>query len=160
MLGDYLPAKLGFDEGEKPIFVILTADYKGFICYFFEDGRAAKVPLSSFETKTNRKKLTGAYSEKKPLVYVASDTQDTQFVLTATNGKTLIVNSAMIPSKDKRDTMGVKVLELKGKNTLYKVERYRDGMFVKPEKYKTKNIPAVGTFISADDKQNSQLTLD
>ncbi len=160
VLGDYLPAKLGFDEGEKPIYVMLTADYKGFICYFFEDGRVAKVPLSSFETKTNRKKLTGAYSEKKPLIYVASDTQDTQFVLTATNGKTLIVNSAMIPSKEKRDTMGVKVLELKGKNMLYKVERYRDGMFAKPEKYKTKNIPAVGTFISTDDKQNTQLTLD
>ena len=81
-------------------------------------------------------------------------------MLTATNGKTLIVNSAMIPSKEKRDTLGVKVLELKVKNMLYKVERYRDGMFAKPEKYKTKNIPAVGTFISADDKQNTQLTLD
>lgn len=160
VMGDYLPAKLGFEEGEKPIYSLITKDYKGCICFFYEDGRVAKVPLSSFETKTNRKKLTGAYSAKQKLVFADSFVEETQYVMTATNGKTLIVNSAMIPSKAKRDTMGVKVLELKGKNTLYRAERYRDGMFVKPDKYKTKNIPAVGTFISADDKEASQLTLE
>lgn len=160
VMGDYLPAKLGFEDGERPIYCLLTKDYKGFLCFFYEDGRAAKTPLDSFETKTNRKKLTGAYSSKKKLVFADSSREEVQYVLTSTNGKTLIVNSAMIPSKAKRDTIGVKVLELKGKNTLFKVERYRDGMFAKPERYKTKNIPAVGTFISSDDKEASQMTLE
>ncbi len=159
-LGEFLPGKIGMDAGEKPILVITTGDYKGYVVFFFEDGRCAKVPLTSYQTKANRKRLTGAYCDKLKLVKCVYVREDCEYVMSATNGKTLIVNTAMIPSKESRSTQGVKTMSMKGKNTLYKVEEYKDGMFKKPDKYKTKNLPAVGTFLSSEDKEIEQTTFE
>jgi len=160
LLGDFLPAKLSMDEGENVLYAAITNDYNGYMLFFFEDGRAAKIDMSSYETKTNRKKLTNAYSGKSPLVAAMQIKDEIDCVLTSTNGRILIVNTGAISPKTTRDSMGIKVMTLKSNNKLKSVKELKDNTFVNPDRYKTKNIPAAGSFLSQQDKEKEQLMLE
>lgn len=151
VLGDFLPQKLGMDSGETPVFIAATTDYKGYILAFFENGKCAKIEMSSYETKTNRKKLINAYSDASKLVAMFAITEEKLFVLTSSNGRCLIVDSGAIGAKSTKSTAGVNVMTLKSKNVLSDVVLYEEGMFDKPNKYRTKNIPAAGAFLKEDE---------
>ena len=113
LLGDYLPQKLGMDPGETVKQVVLCGDYKGFVLFFFENGKVAKVPLSAYETKTNRKKLTGAYSDKSPVQAIIGMTADDQMAVYSSDGRAAIFSTAQLLPKTTRNTQGVAVLTLK-----------------------------------------------
>ncbi len=151
ILGEYIPAKLSMDEGESTVFMAVTGDYKGFMMFFYENGKAAKVPLSAYETKSNRKKLTGAYSDKSPLVAMFDSKEECEFVLKSSQGRYLIVNSGAISPKTSRGTAGVNAMTLKKNHKLATVSRYIDGRFKNANRYRTKNLPAAGSTLSADD---------
>ncbi len=158
-LGEYLPQKYDFDKDEKVIYTAIIKDYTGYMLFFFRNGKAARVPLSAYETKTNRKKLINAYSDASPLVAAFCMTEESEFVLTASNDRCLIASSASIAPKTTKNTIGVSVLTLKSKNVLSTVEIYRDGMFEDPNHYRTKNIPAAGCFVRKADSERLVPTL-
>ena len=113
VLGDYIPAKLQMDEGELAVKMIATKDYKGFLLFGFENGKIAKVPLESFATKTNRKKLTKAYCDKFPLADIAFSKEDKEFVISSSSGRMLLLHTGVLNLKTSRSTQGVAVLRLK-----------------------------------------------
>ncbi len=158
-LGDFVPSKLGFDKDEKPVYMAVTSDYKGYMLFFFENGKVAKVSMSSYATKTNRKKLIKAYSDKSPLVAALYIPDETEIVITSTAGRNLLVNTGAISAKTTKDTAGVNVLTLKKYHKLQSVRLYKDGEFAKPHRYRTKTLPAAGALLSADDTAE-QLTLE
>ena len=158
-LGDFVPSKLGFDKDEKPVYMAVTNDYKGYMLFFFENGKVAKVGMSSYVTKTNRKKLIKAYSDKSPLVAALYITDETEIVITSTAGRNLLVNTGAISAKTTKDTAGVNVLTLKKYHKLQSVRVYKEGEFSKPHRYRTKTLPAAGALLSADDTAE-QLTLE
>lgn len=159
VLGDYLPQKLSLDEGENIIYMTVTTDYSGNLLFFFRNGKCAKINLSSYETKTNRKKLVNAYSDKSPVTAIFRCDEDADYVLYSSNGKVLIANSAMIPLKATKSSQGVNVMVQKAKAYLYSVEPFSEGNFEKPHLYKTKTIPAVGRFLRDADKKTGEPTL-
>ena len=159
VLGEYLPQKLGMDDGEVPVYMTATKDFKGYVLFFFENGKAAKIELNAYETKQNRKKLLKAYSDASPLISMFVVPEDTLFALCSSNSRCLIVDSSQISLKSTKSTAGVSVMTLKGKNTLQNVWLYNDEMFSKPEKYRTKNIPATGSFVKEDEKSPLQTLL-
>ncbi len=142
LMGDYLPAKLSFDEGENLKILITTTDYSGYILFFFENGKIAKVPLKSYETKTNRKKLTKAYSDKSPLVKALFIQKDCDILLRSSEGNTLLLNTEIISVKTTRDSQGIQVISLKKNAVLASVEEVSDNIGL--EKYRTENIPSSG----------------
>ncbi|MDE6500930.1 MAG: topoisomerase IV [Ruminococcus sp.] len=142
LMGDYVPAKLSFDEGENLKILITTTDYSGYILFFFENGKIAKVPLKSYETKTNRKKLTKAYSDKSPLVKALFIQKDCDILLRSSEGNTLLLNTEIISVKTTRDSQGVQVISLKKNAVLASVEKVSDNIGL--EKYRTENIPSSG----------------
>ncbi len=144
LLGDYVPAKLAFDDDELLVSMISTADYEGFILFFFENGKAAKVPLKSYETKTKRKKLANAYSGKSKLCGIIYIREDSDILLKSTAGKVLIFNTALISPKATRDTIGVQVMTLRGKNLLEGAEIADERIMNGLKKYIVKNVPAAG----------------
>ena len=144
VLGDYVPAKLGFDEGEEVTFMVHTTDYKGYMLYFFENGKAAKVPLNVFETKTNRKKLAKAYSDKSKVVKMMYLPEDTDVLLRASTGKAVAFNTVLIAPKVTRDTQGVQAITLRKNAVLESVAKVEPDMQEQLKKYYVKNIPAVG----------------
>ncbi len=158
VFGDYVPAKLSMDDDERALFVVLTKDYKGTMLFAFENGKVAKIPLSAYETKTNRKKLTGAYSDKSPLADIVCIENDCEIVVTSNSGRVLLFHTGMLTEKSSRTTIGVNVLTLKKNQRLVKAEIYVDGRFTRPDRYRTKNIPAMGMTLSASDKAE-QLSL-
>ena len=158
-LGDFVPSKLGFDKDEKPVYMAVTSDYKGYMLFFFENGKVAKVSMASYATKTNRKKLIKAYSDKSPLVAALYITDETEIVITSTAGRNLLVNTGAISAKTTKDTAGVNVLTLKKYHKLQGVRLYKEGEFAKPHRYRTKTLPAAGALLSADDTAE-QLTLE
>ena len=158
-LGDFVPAKLGFDKDEKPVYMAVTSDYKGYMLFFFENGKVAKVSMSSYATKTNRKKLIKAYSDKSPLVAAHYIPDETDIVITSTAGRNLLVNTGAISAKTTKDTAGVNVLTLKKYHKLQGARLYKEGEFAKPHRYRTKTLPAAGALLSADDTAE-QLTLE
>ena len=159
-LGDYLPQKLGFDPEEKVVQVILPGDYKGFVLFFFENGKAARVPLSAYETKTNRRKLTGAYSDKSPLKGILSMEADEQLAVYATDGRCLIFSTAQLLPKTTRNTQGVSVMSLKKKSALSHVMTVAESGITNISRYRTKTIPAAGALIKAEDSAEKQITFD
>ena len=162
VFGDYLPAKLGFDPEEKVIGMIATRDYSGHVVFFYESGKAAKIPLISYETKTNRKKLTGAYCAKFPLLEMFDTNLGAQFLLKSTDNRYLLLMADQIPEKATRDSQGVNVMTFRKNKTLQSVKRYQDGSFVKPERYTSQTLPAGGALLATADKPNfedTQLTL-
>ena len=155
-LGDYLPQKLGMDPGENVRSVVLTGDYKGFVIFFFENGKAAKVPLTAYETKTNRKKLTGAYSDKSPLVAVTALQNDAQMAVYSSDGRALIFSTAQLLPKTTRNTQGVAVLSLKKKAVLSSVTALEQSGIENQSRYRTKAIPAAGALLKPEDMQEKQ----
>ena len=158
VLGDFLPVKLSMDAGENVKYMVCTNDYSGYMLFFFENGKCAKVPLSSYKTLTNRKKLINAYGDKSPLVGAFFIEQDEYFVVYSSNNKVLIVSSALIPLKTTKSTQGVNVMTQKGKNKVTSVEKLTNDI-LNPNYYKTKNIPAVGHFLREQDFKSDQIKL-
>lgn len=151
-LGDYVPAKLNMDEGENSIYAVNTKDYKGYMIFAFENGKIAKVPLSAYETKTNRKKLTGAYSDKSPIADIIYVKEDCEIMLTSSQGRVLLFNTGAIAEKASRSTVGVNILALKKGHRLISAKLYKEGDLAKPSRYRTKTLPAAGSVLSAEDK--------
>lgn len=159
VLGEYIPAKAGMDEGENAIYMVPTTDYQGYMLFLFENGKAAKVELSAYATKTNRRKLVGAYSDKSPLVAVMYLKEDRDLVLTGTNGRLLLVNTGAIPDKATRTTQGVFVMTFTAaKHHLQNAEPYEEGMLETPDRYR-KNVPSPGAVPSQADAMRGQLSL-
>lgn len=158
VLGDFVPAKLGMEEGESVVYMAVTKDYSGFMLFFFENGKVAKVELSAYETKTNRKKLVKAYSDKAPLVAARFIAEDCELVLQSSAGRMLLLHTGAIAPKTTKDTIGVAVMTLKRGQKLLRVRDYREGEFAKPHRYRTKNLPAAGALPSAED-EGEQLAL-
>ncbi len=158
VMGDYIPSRLGFEEGERLVGTVVTTDYQGDVLFFFENGKVSKVPLSAYETKTNRKKLQKAYSDKSPLVCLSVPAEGGEYVLTSNQKRKLIFNPAMIASKTTRDNQGVAVMTLKKNGFVEKVEPLRENTFVSPHRYRTKTLPAAGMTVREEDL-GEQLTL-
>lgn len=153
LLGDFVAGKLGFDDGESSVYMVSTANYNGFMIFVFDNGRIAKVPLSSYQTKTNRRKLISAYCDKHALHTVMYFEDDCELVLTSTNGRMLIVNTASIPQKTTRDNGGIAVMtQKKGQRVLTAVP-YEQGSLENDHRYRTKNLPAAGSFKQSGAKQ-------
>lgn len=159
VLGDYVAAKLGFDEGENAVKMVVTKDYNGMLLFAFENGKAAKVPLESYATKTNRKKLTGAYSDKSPLVGLLYMPEDEEVLFKASSGNMLLVHTGALALKTTRSTQGVAVLKPKKGHRLFSIERYKDGTFTNPKRYRTSSLPARGALPVNDDSKDEQLSL-
>lgn len=158
VLGDYIPSKLDFEEGEEPLFMAVTSDYGGYMIFFFENGKAAKIDMSAYATKTNRKKLINAYSDSSPVAAVKQLDTDKEFVLTSSSGKILIVNTGAISPKTTKNTIGVGVMSLKKGHRLMSVRDYTEGEFSKEYRHRTKNLPAAGALPSVQDA-GEQLSL-
>lgn len=159
VLGDYVAAKLEMEDGEVPIFMALTADYKGYMMFFFENGKTAKIDLSSYQTITKRKKLIKAYSDKSPVSQIIQLSEDKDLVVISSAGRHLLINSGVILPKTTKDTVGVGVMTLKKGQKLEAVRDYVEGEFVKPHRYKAKNLPAAGALLSSEDSKE-QLTFE
>lgn len=158
VLGDYVVSKLEMEPDENAVYMAVTTDYKGFMLFFFENGKLAKIDLSAYETKTNRKKLIKAYCEKFPVVNMFCVTEDKEYVMKSTSGRILLLNTGAIAVKTTKDSMGVSVMTLKKGHRVSSVKEYTDGEFVKPARYRTRTLPAAGATLSADDV-GEQLTL-
>ena len=158
VLGDYIAAKLGFDEGENAVYMAVTNDYKGYMFFGFENGKIAKIALASYETKTRRKKLTSAYSTKEPLTGMLAAEGDITLLLKATNGKVLLLDTARIAVKTARDSIGVQTLTVKGKNMLAAIKRFEDGMLDNPHHYYSRSIPSAG-YTPREEDIMTQITL-
>lgn len=143
VLGDFIPAKLEFEQGESILFSAVTSDYSETLMLFFRNGKCAKIPLSSFETKTNRKKLSNAFNTSSPLVAAFVINEAVNFLLQSTTGKILVFSSDLLMSKSSRDTQGVQVMRLT-KAELELVQVYNEGSLENEEEYVIKNIPAAG----------------
>ena len=160
LLGDYLPQKLGFEPGENLLSIQFCGDYKGFILFFFENGKAAKVPLSAYETKTNRKKLTGAYSDKSPLVTAMTLEEDAQIALYSSDGRAAIFTTAQLLPKTTRNTQGVAVMTLKKKAVLRNAILLENSGIANPSRYRTKTIPSAGMLLKEEDSGNKQQSFE
>lgn len=158
VMGDYIPAKLGFDEDEKLFAMVVTKDYSETVLFFFLNGKVGKVPLKSYETKTKRKKLANAYSDKSPLVALFASAEDGEYLLTSSAQKKLLFNSAMIAPKSTRDTQGVAVLTVKKNHFLESVAPFDENMLANPHRYRTKTLPSAGIKLREEDA-GEQLSL-
>ena len=159
-LGDYLPGKLGFDEGENFFALCMPGDYSGSVLFVFENGKVAKVELAAYQTKSNRRKLTGAYSDKSPLKALFRLTEDVQLALYSTEGRALVFSTAQLAAKTTRATQGVAVLTLKRKASLCRaVELERSGI-VNAARYRTRTLPAAGALLRPEDAEEKQMELE
>ena len=160
ILGDYLPGKLGFDEGESFFAAIFPGDYTGNLLFVFENGKCAKVELSGYATKTNRRKLTGAYSDKSPLVAVLELPQEQELALYASDGRTLIFSTALLAAKTTRATQGVAVMALKKNAKIVRVQALSDSAIGNQARYRAKSLPAAGALLRQEDTEETQISLD
>ena len=159
VLGDYVAAKLGMDEGENAVYLVATKDYKGLLLFAFENGKAAKVPLEAYATQTNRKKLTGAYSDKAPMTAMLWLDEDKEVLFSASSGRMLLIHTGVLALKATRTTQGVAVMKLKKGQQLIGVKAYAEGTFVKPQRYRTRSLPGLGALPTGEDKGEEQLSL-
>ena len=160
LLGDYLPQKLGMDPGETVLQVVLPGDYKGFMLFCFENGKVAKVPLSTYETKTNRRRLTGAFSDKSPLKTAVALDADCQVVLYATDNRALIFSTALLLPKTTRSTQGVAVMSLKKKAAVSYAVTLENSGIVNQSRYRSKTVPAAGALLKEEDSPEKQISFD
>ena len=158
-LGDYLPAKLGMDEGENVMGMVLPGDYSGYMIFFFENGKAAKVELSAYKTTSNRRRLTGAYSDKSPLRGMLHIKEDREIAVYSTEPRVLIVNTALLGVKSTRTTQGVALLTLKKKYTLDFVRLPEETGITDLARYRGRSIPAAGALLKTEDSDDKQLSL-
>ena len=160
LLGDYLPQKLGMDAGENVLQVIFPGDGKGFVLFFFENGKVAKVPLSAYETKTNRKKLTGAFSDKSPVVKILSLGADAQIAMYSSDGRAMIFSTADLLPKTTRNTIGVAVMSLKKKAVPQNALPLEQSGIENQARYRMKTIPAAGALLREEDSREKQATFE
>ena len=160
LLGDYLPQKLGMDAGENVLQVIFPGDGRGFVLFFFENGKVAKVPLSAYETKTNRKKLTGAFSDKSPVVKILSLGADAQIAMYSSDGRAMIFSTADLLPKTTRNTIGVAVMSLKKKAVLQNAMPLEQSGIENQARYRMKTIPAAGALLREEDTREKQATFE
>ena len=160
LLGDYLPQKLGMDPGENVLQVILPGDYKGFVLFFFENGKVAKVPLSAYETKTNRKRLTGAFSDKSPLKTAMALAQDAQVALYSTDGRVAVVSTALLLPKTTRNTQGVSVMSIKKKASLTYAVLLENSGITNISRYRCRSIPTAGALLKEEDSMEKQTSFE
>ncbi|MCD7859100.1 MAG: DNA topoisomerase (ATP-hydrolyzing) subunit A [Firmicutes bacterium] len=156
-LGDYLPQKLGMEPDERVQAVLLPGDYKGFALFFYSNGKAAKVPLAAYETKTNRRRLTGAFCDKAPLCTALALPEDTQLAVYTTDHRCLIFSTAQLAPKATRSTQGVAVVSLKKKAELAGAQLLDDSGITNPARYRVRSIPAAGALLRAEDTPEKQL---
>ena len=159
-LGIYIPTRLKFDDGENLIYMVVTNDYKGSLLFAFENGKAARVSMSTFETKTNRKKLTGAYSDKSPLAAMLYIAEEADLAAYSSDGRVLVFHSSMLQEKTTRAAQGVNVIQLKAKKTLQDLRILSETTIKNAARYRVKSIPAAGALLKAEDRGEEQLTLD
>lgn len=159
-LGEYLTNLLGLEEDEEIIHIVATDDYKGYMIFAFENGKVAKIELSSYATKTNRKKLANAYSDLSKIVYMQYILEDEELVAFSDLNKVLIFNTSSINPKSTRDSQGVQVMKAKKGSIMTCVKRLTEVSFKDLDYYRTKNIPAIGCYIKDEDKEDNQIKLD
>lgn len=159
VLGDYVAAKLEMEEGELPIYMAVTSDYSGYMMFLFENGKAAKVSLSAYQTVTKRKKLIKAFSDKSPVSVAMQLAADEEIVIISSAGRHLLLNTAVILPKTTKDTIGVGVMTLKKGQRLMAARKYREGEFAKAYRYRAKNLPAAGALLSSEDEAE-QMTFE
>ena len=159
VLGDYLPGRLVMDEGERVIFMVLPGDYSGCLLFFYENGKAARVELSAYATVSNRRKLTGAYSDKSPLVSILPLPEDRELALVSTEPRALLVHTSLLAPKTTRNVQGVAVMTLKPKYHLDRVLPAEESGIVNLARYRTRTIPAAGAILKPEDRGEEQLTL-
>ena len=159
VLGDYLPAKLGMDEGESVVYMVLPGDYSGHLLFFFENGKAARVEMKAYATVSNRRKLTGAYSDKSGLVTILPLTEDRELALLSTEPRALIFHTSLLLPKATRSTQGVAVMTLKPKYQLQRVCTPEESGIVNLPRYRARSIPGTGALLRPEDRGEEQLTL-
>ena len=159
LLGDYLPGKLGMDAGENVIFLCLPGDYSGSLLFAFENGRVARVALSAYATTSNRRKLTGAYCDKFPLVQILPLAEDRELALLTNEPRALLVHTALLAPKTTRSTQGVQVMNIKPKYRLERLAEVADTGITNQARYRTRTIPAAGALLRPEDSEEKQLEL-
>lgn len=157
-LGDFVASKLEMESDETAIYMAATKDYSGYMLFFFENGKLSKVDMNSYQTKLNRKRLIKAFSNRSQVVSIAHITEDCEFILNSSAGRYLLINTGAITAKATKDTQGVSVMTLKKGHRLIFARPYVEGAFKKPQRYRTKNLPAAGLLLTAKDAED-QLTL-
>ena len=158
LLGEYIPAKLGMENGEVPLSMVITKDYKGILLFVFENGRVSKVDLAAYYTKTNRKKLIAAFSDKFTLHSIIPLKEDAEVLITSTNGRMLLLHSGALTTKTTRSNSGVAVMTQKKGQRVFATEIYKEGRLQKPHRYRTKTLPAAGSLPSAEE-QGEQISM-
>ena len=148
------------DPGETVVQVLLPGDYKGFVLFVFENGKAAKVPLSAYETKTNRRKLTGAFCDKSPVKSILGFGADEQIVLYTTDGRAAIISTALLLPKTTRNTQGVSVVSLKKKALLQNAVKLEGSGIVNQSRYRSRTVPTAGAILKEEDSPDQQLGFD
>ena len=159
LLGDYLPAKLGMVAGENVIFLCLPGDYSGSLLFAFANGRVARVALSAYATTSNRRKLTGAYCEKFPLVQILPLAEDRELALLTNEPRALLVHTALLAPKTTRGTQGVQVMNIKPKYRLERLADVGETGITNQARYRTRTIPAAGALLRPEDSEEKQLEL-
>ncbi len=159
VLGDFLPAKLGMDEGESVVYMVLPGDYRGFMLFFFENGKCAKVELSAYQTTSNRRRLTGAYSDKSPLRTAMFLTEDCELAVYSTEPRCLVVSSALLGLKTTRATQGVGLMTLKKNKTLDYACTLEESGVTNLARYRVRSIPAAGALLRQEDAEDKQMTI-
>ncbi len=159
VLGDYVASKLNMEEGETAIQLIVTdSEYKGNVLFFFENGKVAKVDMQSYATKTNRKKLINAYSDKSTLIAALYAPEEKEFIISSSAGRKLLIHSGVLTSKTSKSTQGVAVMTLKKSHRVIGAAEYEEGTLTKPHRYRARNLPAAGA-LTLSDEMGEQLTL-
>lgn len=159
VLGEYLPSRLGMEEGENVIWACLPGDYSGDLLFFFENGKAARVELAKYQTVTRRKKLTGAYSDRSPLRTALLLREDVELAVYSTEGRALIFHTASLATKSTRTTQGVAVMTLKPKWRLDRAVPLEETPIVNKARYRARTLPAAGALLRPEDRGEEQLTL-
>ena len=159
VLGIYLPSRLQMDEGENIITMIDPGDYKSHLLFFFENGKAARVELSAYETKTNRKKLVNAYSDKSPLRSVIKLTGETELCCVSSDDRAVIFNTALLQPKTSRSAQGVAVMSLKARRTLDRAKLLEETQIKNVSRYRVRSLPAAGALLRPEDREEQQLSL-
>ena len=159
LLGDYLPTKLGMDEEEKVIDLVLPGDYSGHVLFFFENGKCARVSLSAYATTSNRRKLTGAYSDKSPLAALIPLTEDRELALISTEPRALLLHTALLAPKTTRATQGVAVMNMKPRYHLDRVCTPEESGITNLARYRVRSIPAAGALLREEDQGREQMSL-
>jgi len=159
VLGDYLPAKLGMDEGENVVAMVLPGDYSGHLLFFFENGKAARVELKAYTTTSNRRKLTGAYSDKSPLVAILPLAEDRELALYSTETRALLMHTSLLLPKSTRATQGVQVMTLKTKYRLERVAPVEETGICNHSRYRSRSLPAAGALLKPEDQGQEQISL-